>query len=48
MHLYVEMDQVLMLSILLPPERTTAAPFSLLGDVGVAKGTGDMAGNGEI
>lgn len=42
------MDHVLIVSILLDPDRTKAAPFSELGVVGVARGIGDMAGNGEI
>lgn len=42
------MDQDLIVSILLEPDRTIAAPFSVLGVVGVARGIGDMAGNGEI
>lgn len=49
-HLYVEMDQDFIVSILLELDRTKAPPFSELGEVGVgvANGTGAMAGNGEI
>lgn len=42
------MDHDFIVSILLELDRTKAAPFSERGVVGVASGTGVMAGNGEI